>query len=147
MTGGNAIWLWKAKPRTQHGSRKGFSSRHFIFPRLENIVTVDESTSMHLANCKWSSRPGICFCRFSEKHFESLSLCRFFTSKGFREKNQELQLRLTKKSRNYLLFVFRQKNFTCRRVDAFLGSDENKFHNDENSQRSNAPSSAVCILK
>ena len=64
------------------------------------------------------------------KPFESLFLR---IIKGFREKSQEMQLRLKKKSRNYLLLCQR-KNFTCHRVDTFLGSDENKFHNDENSQ-------------
>jgi hypothetical protein len=54
--------------------------------------------------------------------------------KRLSQENRESQLRLKKKSRNYSLFMFGRKNFTCRRVDAFLGSDENKFHNDENSQ-------------
>lgn len=67
------------------------------------------------------------------KPFQVTFLGRIFTKKAFTRKSTTAIKIWTRSCAIYLLFVLWRKNFTCRRVDAFLGSDENKFHSDENS--------------
>lgn len=77
---------------------------------------------------KFSPSPawGISICHFSENHSSHFS----YFIKGFREKI-ETAIKIEEEIAQLFAFYVLVKEFY---VDAFLGSDENKFRSDEKSQ-------------
>lgn len=92
--------------------------------------------------------PGNLILSLLRKPFRVAFLVSHLHLKGFREKSRELQLRIEEEIAQLFAFCSRgRRNFTCRRVDAFLGSDENKFRSDENSQLVTIKRTFECSLQ
>lgn len=66
------------------------------------------------------------------KAFRSRFLLSSTAKKAFARKSTAIKIE--EEIAQLFAFYVRRKNFTCCRVDAFLGSDENAFRDDENAQ-------------